>query len=590
MSPARWGLAALVAVGLGLRLWGIGFGLPHPLCRPDEAVLVHRALAVGGGDLNPHFFNYPSLHIYLLAASLGLHCAAGLAAGVYAGSQDFLFSYLADPTAIFLTGRLLTAALGTATVVLAYLAGRRLGGERAGLCAAGFLALAFLHVRDSHFATVDVPATFWILAAYVLCWRYLETGRRRDLWWSAAVLGLAVSTKYNAALFAPALLAAPLLRCRSGTATARGRWREAAGAGAVVAGAFLLGTPWVLLDPSAFWRDVAFEGGHFASGHLAGSHLAHPQGAGWLYHLLVSLWHGPGWPVALLGWAGMAWLARRRHPEDLVLLLGAGLYFAVSGSGRTLFLRYALPLVPLLCVAAGVLIGRLGRRWRPGWVVAAAALVALPGALASWQVDRLLATDDTRLLAARWLEEHVPDGSVVAFTGSEYGHPYLRRSRQWVSERFEELRRAGAPARRLALQLEWADRLPGPSYYAVELRPAGVTPLSSVRDLRSLPQVRAAGVEWLVVGKHPLAYSHVDAALARDLAALEPAVAFDPFKGAGSPRYDPIDAFYIPYAGFDGVVRPGPAVRIYEIGSSGVSPPEGPYLEGAHIRVEAGTD
>ena len=37
----------------------------------------------------------------------------------------------------------------------------RLAGRRAAVMAAWLLAVTFLHVRDSHFLTVDIPATFW---------------------------------------------------------------------------------------------------------------------------------------------------------------------------------------------------------------------------------------------------------------------------------------------------------------------------------------------------------------------------------------------------------------------------------------------
>jgi len=573
MSPARWGLAALAA-GLGLRLWGLDFGLPNPLCRPDEAVLLNRALAVAGGDLNPHFFNYPSLHIYVLAVCLGLWGLVGWVGGLYAGPPDFLYKYLTDATAVFVTGRLVTVAMGVASIGLAYALGRRLGGRRAGPLAAGFLAVAPLHVRDSHFATVDVPVTCWILLAYYLCWRYLESGRSRDLWWSAAALGLAVSTKYSAALFAPALVAAPLLRPRRGGSAAELPWRDLGIAVACLAGAFLAGTPWAVLDPAAFWGGVAFEGGHFAAGHLTGS----PAGAAafegsWLHHLRVSLWHGPGWPVAVAGWAAVVWLARRRRPEDLVLLSGAGLYLAVASAGSTQFLRYALPLIPLQCVMAGALLARLGQRRRPSWTVLAAVLGLAPAAWASWHGDRLLAAEDTRVAAARWVEEHVPAGQVVALTGSEYGHPRLRHSRAWLAERLADLRRAGAPARRLALQLEWHERQPHPGYYTVELRPPGPAPLGSVRDPGTVAELRAAGVTWLITSVHPLPYSRLGAPLAGELEGVEPRAAFEPAPSWSGARFDPIDAFYVPYAGFTGVTRPGPAIRIYRLADVSSQPP-----------------
>ena len=101
----RLWLACIVLVGLLLRLWGLDFGLPNVNTRPDESTLVHKAIAFGSGDLNPHFFKYPSLHFYLLAGVYGLYFAAGLGLGLFAGVQDFQRQFFSDPSIFFLLGR-----------------------------------------------------------------------------------------------------------------------------------------------------------------------------------------------------------------------------------------------------------------------------------------------------------------------------------------------------------------------------------------------------------------------------------------------------------------------------------------------------
>jgi len=70
---ALWGgprvaLAAILAGAAALRLVGVGYGLPFPLLSPDEQSIVPRAWKmVHGGGLDPHWFDYPSLLLYLLA-------------------------------------------------------------------------------------------------------------------------------------------------------------------------------------------------------------------------------------------------------------------------------------------------------------------------------------------------------------------------------------------------------------------------------------------------------------------------------------------------------------------------------------------
>ncbi len=550
-------LALILGGGLGLRLWGIGFGLPNVLCRPDETTLVHKALGLGTGDFNPHFFNYPSLHFYLLAGLYGVYFLFGYLGGAFAGLEDFQRHYFADPSALYLLGRVFNACLGTASALLAYLLGQRLGGQRAGLLSAAWLSAAFLPVRDSHFLTVDVPATFHLLLACLLLCCYLESGRWKHLLAGAAFLGLAASTKYNTALFGVSAGLAAVLGPGA-------RWKRLAGALAVMGLGFAAGSPFALLDWSTFWQDLSYERAHFAAGHGA------DLGRGWGYHLGFSLPHALGWPLLIAGLGGCAWVGWRRRPADLVLLAGALVYYAVAGSGKAVFVRYVLPLVPLLCVTGALGTERLTRSW-PAWRVAllAAAIIA-PSAGAAWQHNGLLARRDTRLLAAEWIEAHVPDGARIAMHGSEYGYPQVRRTRGWLQERLEDARRAGLGGERLSRMLQWPGYPPPPAYYVIELRPFPGTELRSVWSDCPVDSLARQGVEWVVTQEHPLPYSQVDPGFAAQLeAGAVLAASFDPFvKGeTRSPVYDPIDAYFVPLAGFGAVERPGPLIRIYRLGA-----------------------
>lgn len=553
-----WTLPAALAVGLALRLWGLGFGLPHTEARPDESLLLHRAVSICAGDLNPHFFNYPSFHLYLLALACALYYVGGRALGDFAGVDDFLLHFLLDPSGLYLTGRALTAAMGTASVAAVYCAGRNLGGSTTGAAASLMMSCAFLHVRDSHFMTVDVPATMWVTVAYCFLGDYVARPRRqRRLVVGAALAGLAASAKYNLGLFLPAVLYVaghgPGLRTGQ-------RLQRIACAGGVWAAAFLAGSPFIVLDPVAFWRDFTFEWHHFGRGH--GAEL----GNGWLYQLTVILRHGLGWPLLVAAVASLGWMAWRRRPQDVAILLGLGGYYAVAGSGASHFARYAMPLVPLLCIAAGAGVARLWES-RPAVAVAAAALLALSPALSSVSHDRLLGETDTRVLASRWIERHVPADDTIGFTGSSYGQPQLRRTATWLRERLEDVRGQGAPGRRLQLALARDASLPGPRYYTVDVAERPSPGMRSSWAVVPPKELHQRGMDWLVTQTHPLAYAAVPAALQTGMATLEPAADFDPdplgqFDGT---LYDPIDAFYAPFAGFGTVERTGPRIRVYRL-------------------------
>ena len=152
----------LFALALGVRLVGLTWGLPSALhfysYHPDERQI---AVAVAnldffGGDFNPDFFSYPSLYIYLVYIAHFLGSGLGLFS---APPNNVIWPFLRE---VMLTGRFVSAMLGAATVPLIFFIGKRIGGARLGTLAA--LLLAFLpgHVQHSHFATVDVAATFFI--------------------------------------------------------------------------------------------------------------------------------------------------------------------------------------------------------------------------------------------------------------------------------------------------------------------------------------------------------------------------------------------------------------------------------------------
>ncbi len=552
---AGWVLGGALLLGLVLRLWGLDFGLPHTATRPDESFLVHRALTIAGGQWNPHFFNYPTLHLYLLAAVYGFYYLICLLLGTTVGTQDFLLQFLLDPSDLYLLGRSVTALMGTATLFCCWHLGRTLGGSAAAAAAAILLASTFLHVRDSHFLTVDVPAAFWVTASLAALVEYACHGGRRSLILGAILAGLAISTKYNAALFLPAMLVAIW------TSPGGDRRRDLTLAFGLTAAAFFCGSPFIALDPGAFWRDFLFEWQHFGRGHTQ-----QELGIGWFYHLSFTLRHGLGLPLMIGAIAALVWLAIRRLPGDLVLLTAVFGYFTVAGAGESLFVRYAIPLVPLLCVATGVALARL-TEGRLVIVVTASLMMTVPTAIAAVAHDRLLAREDTRELARQWIERQIPSGARIALTGSSYGHPLLHPTRSWVQQRWEDVRRLGEPGRRLKFALDLPGYTLAPAYDLVELQVQPKPGMRSVRDISSVEALRTQGVDWLVTQSHPLPYAAMSPSLAGDLATLQPIVEFSPAAAhvLEMASFDPLDAYFLPYSGHGGFLRAGPVLRIYRI-------------------------
>ena len=158
-------LLGLILLGsAALRFYGLNWDEGHWL-HPDERQIYFVVGGLGlprspaqalGPDspLNPHFFAYGSLPIYLL--------------GAVAALLRPLWPALRDPDNLHLVGRPLAALFDLGTVYLTYRLARRLWPEEvrshaSALLTAALVGLAVLHVQLAHFYTADPLLTFFVL-------------------------------------------------------------------------------------------------------------------------------------------------------------------------------------------------------------------------------------------------------------------------------------------------------------------------------------------------------------------------------------------------------------------------------------------
>ena len=553
MGPGRRGealaLAVLLVASLALRLQGIGFGLPNLECRPDESRILTLALGFWDGDLDPHFFRYPTLYPYLASATFGVDLAAGaLAPG------DALDAFAArraqQPERFLLLARVLTALLGTASVALLWVAARALGVLEA-WGASALLAVSHLHVRDSHFATTDVPMTAFIVAALVPLAAIARGAGPGAYAAAGALAGFAASTKYAGALLALPVALAHLLAPGQPLA-ARLLDRRLLPFGTALGAAFLAGSPWALADPAFFWREVRFEAEHLEAGHLV------DVGSGFARHLSFSLRYGVGAPALLAAGVGLVVLAWRAPRTAAVWFAFPLAYYALIGRGRTAFVRYAIPLVPFACLAAALAIAALARWLSPRMRLAIAPVgavlfgaVALPPLVTSIGHGSLLTRKDTRLLAREWLDAHVASGAPIYQSGQSWGKVQLPPSWELLALQY--------PARndlRKRLQKARLNR-GGPGFDEWTFK-------SGRFHVNEAPVDGAP--EWIVLQEHPLRrFTEVpDEVRALVASAYEPVARYEGTSAAvPGDAFDVQDAFFVPYAPVAGVVRPGPNLSVY---------------------------
>ena len=248
----------ILFLALLLRLVGIQHSFPYIL-HPDEPAVVRSALAVRF-DPNPHHFDWPHLFIYLnYFAFKGFAWARELLVqGGLREAVSSVFPIMWDDYIVFyFISRVFAAILGALTVIPVYLTGKNLFGDRAGLYGALAMALIPFHVRNSHYALIDVPMTFLLSWSLYFCSKILSSKETANYIWAGFFAGLAASTKYNGVFVLLVIPLAYLFRVIAQKGErffdARGFLRLAFSGFFSILG-FLVGTPFALLDYTTFTR------------------------------------------------------------------------------------------------------------------------------------------------------------------------------------------------------------------------------------------------------------------------------------------------------------------------------------------------
>ncbi len=307
----------------------------------------------GGGD--PHWFDYPTLLMYVNAP---------------------FQAWQAHPS--YLTARIVAVALGLGAIAAAWWLGRRAYGT--GVVPAAVVAVCTIHVMYSRAAVTDVPLTLGVAVALALMVR-----GRIEL--AGVAVGLATGFKYPGVFLLVPLVVAGW-----------GRWGRLAAGIVLAIAAFLASSPFVLVHRHQAWHQARHVQRLARDGWLG---FEHDHAAPFAF--VDRLWHGLG-PVLIICALGLVVAFVRRTRTDLILAAFVLAYFIDLLTLRAHFDRYVLPLVPPL--------GALAGRFRS---LAPVALLLLVVPL-TWSIRdaKRLTRTDTRVIAHRWVEQHVRPGTHVA--------------------------------------------------------------------------------------------------------------------------------------------------------------------------------
>ncbi|MBX3097537.1 MAG: glycosyltransferase family 39 protein [Fimbriimonadaceae bacterium] len=383
---------------------------------PDEPIinLYVGQIDISKGDFAPSFYNYPTF--YLTLCSVAHRVAEAYMGNVTEPWQAIGRDYFA--------GRFITLISGAALAALVYLYALRFMRATGAVFAAVAVVVAPGLVVHGRFQTVDVTAATLAFAS-LLCAHMALPCERGKQWnlvkavvLAGALAGLSAGTKYTGVLAFVGI--APVLW----VATEEKSTKIKAGIFGLLALliTFLVSTPGIIVEPEVFRAGLEYEMNHTATGH--GLVFVGTPG-GFVYHL-INLTEGYGLLLLGLSVAGMVTAIRNKSPHLAGPVLFFVLTYLVIGRAEVKFLRYTLPLIPVLALCFGYLVSEWHRKGSlNGKIGIACAFLALGGigpggARTSANYTAWMMADDPRTVAAEFLASKATGGENVGFVSAPW--------------------------------------------------------------------------------------------------------------------------------------------------------------------------
>lgn len=378
-----------------LRIYGINWDQGTHL-HPDERMLMMVADRLHFFDkLNPDFFNYGSLPIYLLR---GLAQIIDALFSVHLGNYDGMLSL----------GRLLSTSIDVLTAYFVYLIAKLIfKNKKIALLSAFFYSISFFAIQNAHFFIVDTFLTFFVTALLYCLLLYLQQSTLKKILLLAIVSAAAITTKFTAIVFIPVVVLTIIFK--EFKQFKRLIFQLFLFSFSLLIFSFIF-MPYAYLDWHKFLADVLLQIKLNSDPYVFPYTLQYVGTIPYLYYLKnVFLW-GLGPPITILAFIGIFFLIK--HPRATRYTLYATcyyvFYFLIIGRSAVKFMRYMLPIYPFLALMAGYGLWKItnNKIARSVFLIACLLWTAL--------FLNIYSHEHTRISATKWIKQNIPSGSTLA--------------------------------------------------------------------------------------------------------------------------------------------------------------------------------
>ncbi len=396
-------LLLIVLAGGGLRLRGLAWGVPNSIRHTPLYVDEYSHLWMLGRmnparfNFNPHHFIDPSFLTYQYGIVLKVLSAAGKIH--LTSDKDYYLRFPGEYAKLYMAGRGILVAYGTGLILLVFFIARRLtGSDAAALASAFFYALSPLAIISCYVIDIGVSVSFWLGVSFYFLLKAVQEEDSRSLWIASFATGLAFTTKYTTAPFFLCLL--------YGLYAMRSNGMQYVKCALFIAAAFLIGTPYALLDYKAFFSIFFI---------FTGQHVVNlPTSASGFIATFLQYRYATGTFVAITCAAGVILAIRNKNKGGIIAALYLIPYLILLCKSELHVTRYLNETFPFLFPFFGFAFlwawASPRRRWMGGALLIACCAV-VPYSLA---VTRALTQEkDPRDEASLWIDSHIPAGSDI---------------------------------------------------------------------------------------------------------------------------------------------------------------------------------
>jgi len=431
-------LLTIIAIGAFLRFYGINWDQGYHL-HPDERAIVMFTAPLNfpnsiqqfmseSSPWNPHFFAYGNFPLYLLKTISS-----------FLATFDPLYSLYEK---INLVGRAISAIADIGTLILLYLLAKKLFNQTISLLASFFYTISVFSIQAAHFYAVDTLLTFFITLTLYQLIRFYEKPSIKNSLLTGIFFGLSLATKISAIPLIIAIIAAvaaDFLLLFIKQPHKPHVWlphlprflKRLIFDGIIIAIStiitFAILQPYAIIDFQEFWRQSMQQRQMTYDAFTFPYTLQYVGKIPYWYELKnIFLW-GQGPALATLSFLGILYVSyktmKQWNNRTMILLIFFLAYFFVVGRFAVGWMRYMLPLYPLLALFAALSFLRLLSFLPSNFKKLFAICYLLFAILWPLSFMHIYTKPNTRVLASQWIYENIPPNKIIAREHWDDGMP-----------------------------------------------------------------------------------------------------------------------------------------------------------------------